>query len=129
MNKSEGSDSDKLHRIRHSAAHVMAQAVRELYPEAKLGIGPAIDTGFYYDFDLGKDETGRPRTFTPDDLDAIARRMRQIIAGKHPFVYREVSVGEAQEAFATQPLKLELIEGLSKGETDEYGNETASRPV
>ena len=89
---------DKLYKIRHSAAHVMAQAVLELYPEAKLRIGPPIDTGFYYDFDLGKDDSGRPRTFTPEDLEQIEKRMRQIIAGKHPFTYREVSADEARAA-------------------------------
>src|SRR5918996_5524235 len=101
---------DKLYKIRHSLAHVMAQAVRELYPEAKLGIGPPIDTGFYYDFDLGKDDdSGRPRTFTPEDLEQIEKRMRQIIAGKHQFVYREVSADEARALFHDQPYKLELI--------------------
>ena len=53
--------NDQLYKLRHSAAHVMAQAVLERYPEARLGIGPPIDTGFYYDFDLGQDEDGRPR--------------------------------------------------------------------
>ncbi len=64
---SNGQD-DFLYRLRHSAAHVMAQAVLELYPDAKIAIGPPIENGFYYDFDLGKDEQGRPRTFTPEDL-------------------------------------------------------------
>ncbi len=120
---------DTLYKIRHSAAHVMAQAVLELYPEAKLGIGPPIDTGFYYDFDLGKDETGRPRTFTPEDLEQIEKRMRQIIGGKHTFAYREVSAAEARELFKDQPYKLELIEGLARGGTDEYGNEAEEAPV
>ncbi|HKP51433.1 MAG TPA: threonine--tRNA ligase [Chloroflexia bacterium] len=116
-------EKDQLYKIRHSAAHVMAQAVLELYPEAKIAIGPPIENGFYYDFDLGKDESGKPRTFTPEDLDKIARRMRQIIGGKHPFAYRQVSADEARELFRDQPFKLELIEGLAKGEVDEYGNE------
>lgn len=123
------SNEDKLYKIRHSLAHVMAQAVIELYPEAKLGIGPPIDTGFYYDFDLGQGEDGKPRTFTPDDLEKIEARMRQIIAGKHPFIYREVSADEARELFKDQPYKLELIEGLAKGGIDEYGNETDEAPV
>ena len=63
----------------------MAQAVLELYPEAKIAIGPPIDTGFYYDFDLGRDAQGKPISFTPEDLEAIEKRMRQIIGGKHPF--------------------------------------------
>ena len=115
---------DQLYKIRHSAAHVMAQAVLEIYPEAKIAIGPPIENGFYYDFDLGKDDSGKPRTFTPEDLEKIARRMRQIIGGKHPFAYRQVSAGEARELFKEQPFKLELIDGLAKGEVDEYGNES-----
>ncbi len=125
---SNGQD-DFLHRLRHSAAHVMAQAVLELYPEAKIAIGPPIENGFYYDFDLGKDEQGRPRTFTPEDLEKIEKRMRQIIAGRYPFIYRQVSAEEARELFKDQPYKLELIEGLVQGGSDEYGNETDERPV
>jgi len=120
---------DGLYKIRHSAAHVMAQAVLELYPEAKYAIGPPIETGFYYDFDLGLDQDGSPRTFRPDDLKTIEKRMRQIIGGKHQFDYREVSAEEARQLFADQPYKLELIDGLVEGEIDEYGNEAAERPV
>jgi len=123
------SEHDKLYRLRHSAAHVMAQAVLELYPQAKIAIGPPIENGFYYDFDLGKDDAGKPRTFSPEDLEAIQKRMRQIIGGKHPFVYRQVSAEEAEELFKEQPYKLELIEGLKKGEVDEYGNEVDVAPV
>ena len=122
-------EKDDLYKLRHSAAHVMAQAVLELYPEAKLGIGPPIDTGFYYDFDLGLDAQGKPRTFTPEDLEAIEKRMRQIIGGKHEFVYREVSADEARQLFKDQPYKLELIDGLAGGGIDEYGNETDEKPV
>ncbi|RIK37584.1 MAG: threonine--tRNA ligase [Chloroflexi bacterium] len=125
----ESNGADQLYRIRHSAAHVMAQAVLELYAEAKIAIGPPIDTGFYYDFDLGKDEEGRPRTFSPEDLERIEKRMRQIIAGRHPFIYREVSADEARQLFHDQPYKLELIEGLAKGEVDEYGNEVTEKPA
>jgi threonyl-tRNA synthetase len=125
----QANGADQLYKIRHSAAHVMAEAVLELYPDAKIAIGPPIDTGFYYDFDLGKDEGGRPRTFSPEDLEQIERRMRQIVAGKHPFVYREVSAEEARHLFAGQPYKLELIDGLAKGEVDEYGNEVQEKPV
>jgi threonyl-tRNA synthetase len=116
-------DNEFLHRLRHSAAHVMAEAVLQLYPQAKIAIGPAIDTGFYYDFDLGKDESGRPRTFTPEDLAEIEKRMRQIIAAKHSFQYRQVTADEARQIFNEQPYKLELIEGLMKGGLDEDGNE------
>jgi len=120
---------DGLYKIRHSAAHVMAQAVLELYPEAKYAIGPPIENGFYYDFDLGVDQDGSPRTFRPDDLKTIEKRMRQIIGGKHQFAYREVSDTEARQLFADQPYKLELIDGLAQGEIDEYGNEITEKPV
>jgi threonyl-tRNA synthetase len=118
------SENELLHKLRHSAAHVMAEAVLQIYPNAKIAIGPAIETGFYYDFDLGADEQGRPRTFTPEDLAEIEKRMRQIVAGKHPFQYRQVSADEARQIFADQPYKLELIAGLDRGGIDEYGNET-----
>ncbi len=120
---------DQLYKLRHSAAHVMAQAVLELFPAAKIAIGPPIDTGFYYDFDLGKDEQGKQRTFSPEDLAEIEKRMRRIIAGRHPFAYRQVSADEALQLFHDQPYKRELIEGLAKGEVDEYGNEVAEKPV
>ncbi len=129
MSSEEQAQADKLYRIRHSAAHVMAEAVLELYPEAKIAIGPPIDTGFYYDFDLGKDDEGKPITFTPEDLEAIQKRMRQIIAGKYEFLRREVSADEARELFADQPYKLELIEGLASGTTDENGNEVGSGTI
>ncbi|GIV76963.1 MAG: threonine--tRNA ligase [Litorilinea sp.] len=122
-------EQEQLYKIRHSLAHIMAQAVLELYPEAKIAIGPPIDTGFYYDFDLGVDEEGRPRTFSPEDLEKIEKRMRQIISERHPFIYREVTADEAREIFKDQPYKLELIEGLEKGEVDEYGNEVDEKPV
>ncbi|MFN5928631.1 MAG: threonine--tRNA ligase, partial [Roseiflexaceae bacterium] len=94
---------DQLYRIRHSAAHVMAQAVREIFPDARIAIGPPIDDGFYYDFDL-------PRALTLDDFADIESRMRRIIAGKHAFVYREVSAAEARTIFHDQPYKIELID-------------------
>ncbi len=122
-------ESELLHKLRHSAAHVMAEAVLQIYPHAKIAIGPAIDTGFYYDFDLGPDEHGRPSTFTPEDLAEIEKRMRQIIAGKHAFAYREVSPDEARQIFADQPYKLDLIDGLVRGGADEYGNETVGPVV
>ena len=107
---------DPYYRLRHSLAHVMAQAVLTLFPEGKVAIGPPIEHGFYYDFDL-------PRPLTPDDLSVIEQRMRAILAGNHPFVYREVSAAEARTLFQAQPYKLELIDGLAKG-LDENG-ETA----
>jgi threonyl-tRNA synthetase len=113
-------DSD-LYRIRHSAAHVMAQAVTEMFPEAKYTIGPPVEDGFYYDFDL-------PRSLTPEDLQVIEKRMRQIIPGDHPFVKRVVSSEEARQIFKDQPYKLELIAGLEQGGFDEYGNPLAEKP-
>jgi len=111
----------ELYRIRHSAAHVMAQAVLELLPEGKYTIGPAIENGFYYDFDL-------PRNLTPEDLSQIEKRMRQIIAGNHPFVRKVVSAEEARQIFKDQPYKLELIDGLEQGQFDEDGNPLESKP-
>ncbi len=122
-------EKDDLYKLRHSAAHVMAEAVLELYPEAKIAIGPPIENGFYYDFDLGKDEDGKNRTFSPEDLEQIEKGMRRIIGGKHEFAYREVSADEARALFADQPYKLELIDGLDKGNLDEFGNESAEKPV
>jgi threonyl-tRNA synthetase len=110
---SENNDN-LLHRLRHSTSHVMAQAVLEKFPEGKIAIGPPIQDGFYYDFEL-------PRTLTPDDLEEIEARMREIIAEKHPFEYQEVEQAEAERIFADQPYKLELIEGLVAGGLDEYG--------
>lgn len=106
-------DNDPLYRLRHSTAHVMAQAVLELFPEGKIAIGPPVENGFYYDFDL-------PRTLTPDDLAEIEKRMRRIVQGKHRFVRREVSPEEARKLFKDQPYKLELIDDLLRG-ADEYG--------
>lgn len=102
-------DKGNLERIRHSASHVMAQAVLEMFPEAKLGIGPAIEEGFYYDFEL-------PRPLSTDDLAAIEARMKEIIKGRHKFVCREVSREEAKEVFKDQPFKLELIADLPPDE-------------
>jgi len=108
-------EQSELYRIRHSASHVMAQAVLECFPEAKLGIGPAIEAGFYYDFQL-------PRSLTPEDLQDIEKRMRRIVAGRHAFERSSVSAAEARRTFKDQPFKLELIDGLEKGGTDEDGN-------
>lgn len=110
-----------LYKIRHSAAHVMAQAVLEMFPDGKVSIGPPVENGFYYDFDL-------PRNLTPEDLQAIEKRMRQIVQGKHEFKKTVVSADEAKKIFADQPYKLELIEGLEKGGFDEYGEPLKEKP-
>jgi threonyl-tRNA synthetase len=114
-------EDSELYRIRHSAAHVMAEAVLEMFPEAKYTIGPPIENGFYYDFDL-------PRPLTPDDLEKIEKRMRQIIAGHHKFDRKVISADEARQVFKNQPYKLELIEGLEQGGYDEYGNPMEEKP-
>ena len=114
-------EDDELYRIRHSAAHIMAQAVMEMFPEAKIAIGPPIEEGFYYDFDL-------PRSLTPEDLQVIEKRMRQIIAGRHQFQKKVVSGEDARQIFENQPYKLELIEGLERGGQDEYGNPLDEKP-
>ncbi len=114
-------EESHLYRIRHSAAHIMAQAVLEIFPQGKVAIGPPIEDGFYYDFDL-------PRPLTPDDLQVIEDRMREIIKGNYVFQKEVVSADEAKKIFADQPYKIELIEGLEKGGVDEYGNPTKAAP-
>ena len=93
------------HVLRHSTAHVMAQAVTQLFPGAKFSIGPAIEHGFYYDFELPGGQT-----FSDDDLAVIEARMREIIAADQPFERSEVSADEALDVFADQPYKVEIIE-------------------
>ncbi len=105
------SRDERLERLRHSAAHIMAEAVLEMFPDAKIGIGPPIDTGFYYDF-------GLPRALTPDDLPVIEEKMRRRVKSDVPFVREEVSKDEARKLFGEQPYKLELI--------DEIADETMS---
>jgi len=119
--KNERYQDSQLYRIRHSAAHVMAQAVLEMFPEAKYTIGPPVENGFYYDFDL-------PEPLKEEDLDAIQKRMRQIIAGQHDFVKEVVPADEARKIFKDQPYKLELIDGLEQGGFDEYGEPLDEKP-
>lgn len=114
-------EDSKLYRIRHSAAHIMAQAVLEKFPEGKVAIGPAIEDGFYYDFDL-------PRPLSMEDLENIEKRMRAIIQSKVDFVCKEVSAEEAKKIFHDQPFKLELIAGLEEGNVDEDGNPINEKP-
>ena len=114
-------ENSELYKIRHSTAHIMAEAVLEKFPEGKVAIGPAIADGFYYDFDL-------PRALTPEDLEEIEHRMKKIIKGNHPFIKEVVSADEAKKIFADQPYKIELIEGLEKGGMDEDGNPTDEKP-
>ncbi len=107
-------DSDKGREVlRHSTAHVLAQAVTQLFPGAKFTIGPPIEDGFYYDFDLPGG-----RTFSDDDLAAIEQRMRELIAADQPFVRSEVSAEEALELFADQPYKQEIIRRVQSASAD-----------
>jgi len=99
------SPEEKLEMMRHSTAHVMAQAVQFLFPEAKFGIGPIIENGFYYDFDL-------PRPLTPEDLTIIENKMREIINAHWLFTREELRKEAARHLFAAQPYKLELIDEL-----------------
>jgi threonyl-tRNA synthetase len=102
------------HVLRHSTAHVMAQAVTQLFPGAKFSIGPAIENGFYYDFELPGG-----RTFSEDDLAAIEARMREIVAADQPFVRSELTPQQAVEVFADQPYKVEIIERVTAAGADE----------
>ncbi len=99
----------KIEILRHSLAHVLAAAVLEMFPEAKFGIGPAIENGFYYDFDL-------PRTLIPEDLEILEEKMHRIIKENHPFEKAQVSASLALKNFkkAKQPYKVELIKDLQK---------------
>ena len=105
--------SHPVETVRHSLSHVMAEAVVKLHPGTKVGIGPAIEDGFYYDFQF-------PQPLQPDDLPAIEKEMRRIIAGGASFVRKEVSKDEAKRLFADEPFKLELIEGLEDGTISVY---------
>ncbi len=97
---------EKLDHIRHSLAHLLAAAVLKEFPDAKLGVGPTVENGFYYDFLL-------PRAVTPEDLKTLEKTMRSLVNKKLPFTGREVSAAEAKKLFAHQPFKLELIDDFT----------------
>jgi len=105
LNQDHTTDDKKLEITRHSGAHVMAEAVQSIFPDAKFGIGPVIENGFYYDF-------GLPHPLTPDDLPLIETKMNEIIAANVPFTSQEVTKEEARRLFASQPYKLELIDEI-----------------
>ncbi|WP_420610594.1 threonine--tRNA ligase [Candidatus Poriferisodalis sp.] len=105
------SSDEGLEVLRHSTAHVLAQAVLRLYPGATFSIGPPITDGFYYDFDLGLDDSGRPRTFSDEDLEAIEAEMRAIVDARQPFIRAEVDRAAADELFAAHPYKIEILDG------------------
>ena len=107
-------DSDAgRHVLRHSTAHVLAQAVTQLFPGAKFSVGPAIEDGFYYDFDLPEG-----RTFSETDLVAITSRMKEIVSANQPFTRSEVSARDALKIFSDQPYKCEIIERVTSGSAD-----------
>lgn len=103
---------EHLQTVRHSCAHVMAEAILKLYPGTKIAIGPAIENGFYYDFEFPTDTR-----FTETEFATVEKEMRRILAGNHEFVRKEISKEEALKLFADQPYKIELINDLPEGET------------
>ncbi len=107
------SDPDGVEILRHSTAHVMAAAVKELFPEARITIGPAIENGFYYDFDVAT-------PFTPEDLERIEGRMREIVKAAVPFVREEVSKARAREIFPGEPYKEELLSEIPEDTVSLY---------
>ena len=111
--REQKTEEEKLETMRHSAAHVMAEAVLSIFPEARFGIGPAIADGFYYDFEL-------PRPLTPDDLSVITARIDEIIAQNLPFIREEITKEEARQRFADQPYKLELIDEIAEDKVSLY---------
>ncbi len=121
-------EESELYRIRHSAAHVMAEAVLDHFPEAKLAIGPPIEDGFYYDFDLGRDDEGKPITFSPEELEKIEARMKALLKKNARFEHETMSVDEALAFFEDQPYKVELIQELAAGKVDDMGR-PISEPV
>lgn len=108
-----------LETLRHSTSHIMAQAVVELFPDTKLAIGPAIEEGFYYDFDT-------PQPFKPEDLEKIENRMREIVAGNHKFVRTEMSKKDAVEFFKkkNEPYKIELLNDIPDEKVSLYQQDT-----
>ncbi len=110
-------DSDRgLFTIRHSTAHVLAQAVLDLFPGATFGIGPPVEDGFYYHFELPGGAT-----FAVDDLERIEARMREIMAETQPFVRADIDNDRAREVFADHPFKLEIIDGEAEDPTSVSG--------
>jgi threonyl-tRNA synthetase len=104
---------NKLQTMRHSTSHVMAEAVLSLFPEARFGIGPAIEDGFYYDFEL-------PRSLAPEDLPLIEQKMAEIVKADRPFTHRDISKTEAEKIFARQPYKIELLREIPEENVTVY---------
>jgi threonyl-tRNA synthetase len=118
----DAQEREHLRRLRHSVAHVMAQAALERFPEAKIAIGPPIEDGFYYDFEL-------PRPLTPEDLRALEVRMREIVLQGQDFVCRDVSEAQARSLFVDQPYKLELIDRVLAGELEDGDDHPVETPA
>jgi len=110
--KSQEND-EQLEKMRHSASHVMAEAVQCLFPGAKFGIGPMIENGFYYDFEL-------PRALAPEDLPVIENKMREIVSQDVPFVTEKISKEKARKLFSSQPYKVELIDEIGDASVTIY---------
>ena len=104
---------NQLETMRHSVSHVMAEAILSIFPDAKFAIGPAIEDGFYYDFDL-------PRPLTPEDLPVIEKKMNEIVKANLPFKRRDLTKNEAKKLFAKQPYKLELLEEITDDKVGVY---------
>ena len=111
--KEKAEAAEKLDMMRHSTAHVMAEAVQSMFPDAKFGIGPTIEDGFYYDFELS-------RPLSPDDLPVIEAKMKEIVKANVPFMKSTATKEEARKIFANQPYKLELMEELPGDEVTIY---------
>lgn len=119
-----------LHVLRHSTAHVLAQAVLEMWPGATFAIGPPIEDGFYYDFELPPGPDGSPQTFNEDDLEHIEAKMRDIIAANQPFIRSEVQAEEAMALMDSHPYKRAIIEQVSSGDSDsELANEASGEVI
>ena len=104
-------EDEYLSKINHSCAHVLAQAVRHLYPEAKFWVGPVIEEGFYYDIDL------EGKTLTNEDLEKISKEMKKIIKDGKRIIRHEITKSEALEMFASDPYKIDLINNMADDET------------
>src|SRR3989344_9261731 len=115
----------EIEKIRHSLAHLLASAVMEFYPKTKLGIGPAIENGFYYDMEFTSDKkqgTSNKQTLTPEDLTKIENRMKELIKENQEFVGKKVSKIVAKKLFKNQPYKLELIKDIEGKTVGTYQN-------
>ncbi len=106
---------DELFKIRHSAAHLLAYAVKELYPKVKIAIGPVVDDGFYYDFDFGE------ATISEDDLPKIEKKMQELQKKGFDFKQEWWDIQKAREFFKDEPYKLEIIDEIQRGERDDFG--------